>query len=179
MYTVIHMQMGWSKHREKLPVSMCCEASTRSCPASTQTPISAQAPSPAAGQIMTTTPPTTRPQKAWYYTDTIMGAMASQITSLTIVCSTVYSGAHQRKHQSPASLTIVRGIHRWPVNSPQQLPVTRKMFPFDDVIMERMGWKHIKVTANETRTARIISETHCWQWHTLRISIYLQTDIIR
>ena len=69
------------------------------------------------------------------YSDFIMGAMASQITSLTIVYSTVYSGAHQRKHQSSASLAFVRGIHRWPVNSPHTWPVTRKMFSFDDVIM--------------------------------------------
>ena len=61
--------------------------------------------------------------------------MASQITSLTIVYSTVYSGADQRKHQSSASLSFVRGIHRWPVNSPHKGPVTQKMFPFDDVIM--------------------------------------------
>ena len=67
--------------------------------------------------------------------DVIMGAMASQITSLTIVCSTVYSGADQRKYQSSASLAFVMGIHRWPVNSPHKGPVTRKMFPFDDVIM--------------------------------------------
>ena len=64
-----------------------------------------------------------------------MGAMASQITSLTIVYSTVHSGADQRKHQSSASLAFVRGIHRSPVNSPHKGPVTRKMFPFDDVIM--------------------------------------------
>ena len=61
--------------------------------------------------------------------------MASQITSLTIVVSTVYSGADHRKHQSSASLAFVRGIHRWPVNSPHKGPVTWKMFPFDDVIM--------------------------------------------
>ena len=65
----------------------------------------------------------------------IMGAIASQITSLTIVYSTVYSDADQRKHQSAASLAFVRGIHRGPVNSPHKWPVTRKMFPFDDVIM--------------------------------------------
>ena len=66
-----------------------------------------------------------------------MGSMASQITSLTIVYSAVYSGAVQRKHQSSAALAFVRGIHRGPVNSPQKWPVTRKMFPFDDVIMIR------------------------------------------
>ena len=65
----------------------------------------------------------------------IMSAMASQITSLTIVYLCVYSSADQRKHQSSASLAFVRGIHRWPVNSPHKWPVTRKMFPFDDVIM--------------------------------------------
>ena len=47
----------------------------------------------------------------------------------------VYSGADQNKHQSFASLAFVRGIHRWPVNSPRKWPVTREMFPFDDVIM--------------------------------------------
>ena len=67
--------------------------------------------------------------------DVIMSAMASQIISLTIVYSTVYSGADQRKHQSSASLAFVRGIHRWPVNFPHKGPVTRKIFPFDDVIM--------------------------------------------
>ena len=72
-----------------------------------------------------------------HYDNVIMTAMASQITSLTIVYSTVYSGAYQRKHQSSASLAFVRGIHRGPVNSPHKWPVTRKMFPFDDVIM---GW---------------------------------------
>ena len=70
-----------------------------------------------------------------HYDDVIMGAMASQITSLTIVYSTVYSGADQRKHQSSASLAFVRGIHRGPVNSPHKWPVARKMFPFNDVIM--------------------------------------------
>ena len=58
-----------------------------------------------------------------------------QITSLTIVYSTVYSDADQRKYQSSASLAFLRGIHRRLVNSPHEWPVTRKMFPFDDVIM--------------------------------------------
>ena len=64
-----------------------------------------------------------------------MGGMASQITSLTIVCPMVHSGADQRKHQSSASLAFVQGIHRWPVNSPHKWPVAREMFPVDDVIM--------------------------------------------
>ena len=47
-----------------------------------------------------------------HYSDVIMGAITTQITSLTTVYSTVYSGADQRKHQSSASLAFVRGIHR-------------------------------------------------------------------
>ena len=70
-----------------------------------------------------------------HYGDVIMGTIASQTTSLTIVYSTVYSDADQRKHQSSPSLPFVWGIHRGPVNSPHQWPITRKMFPFDDVIM--------------------------------------------
>ena len=71
-----------------------------------------------------------------HYNDVIMSSMASQITSLTIIYSTVYSGTDHRKHQSSASLAFVRRIHRGPVNSPRKWPVTRKMFPFDDVIMK-------------------------------------------
>ena len=70
-----------------------------------------------------------------HYSDVIMIAMASQITSLTIVYLTVCWGVYQRKHQSSPSLAFVRGIHQWPVNSLHKGPVTRKMFPFDDVIM--------------------------------------------
>ena len=79
-----------------------------------------------------------------HYNDAIMRAMASQITSLTIVYSTVFSGADQRKHQSTTLLVFVREIHRWLVTSPQKWPVTRKMFPFDYVIMSGMyGRGHI------------------------------------
>ena len=73
-----------------------------------------------------------------HYNDVTMGAMASEITSLNIVYSTVYSGADRRKHQRSASLAFVRAIHRWPVYSPHKWPVTRKMFPFDDVIMNTL-----------------------------------------
>ena len=68
-----------------------------------------------------------------HYNDVIMTTVASQITSLTIVYSAVYSDAEQRKHQSSASLAFVR------VNSPHKWPVTRKMFPFDDVIMSPLN----------------------------------------
>ena len=68
-----------------------------------------------------------------HYDDVIMSAIASQITSLIIVYSIVYPGADQSKHQSSASLAFVWGIHRG-------FPVTRKMFPFDDVIMDAYVW---------------------------------------
>ena len=64
----------------------------------------------------------------YHYSDIIMSVMASKIISLMIVYSTVYSGTAQRKHQSSASLAFVRGIHRWPVNSPHRGPVTRESF---------------------------------------------------
>ena len=79
-----------------------------------------------------------------HYDDVIMGSMASPITSLTIVYSTVYSGADQGKHQSPASLDFVRVIYQVPENSVHKWPVTPKMFPFDDVIM-RLSYRQILV----------------------------------
>ena len=84
----------------------------------------------------------------FHYNDVIIGAMASQITSLTIFYQTVYTGADQRTHQSSASLAFVRGIHRWPVNSPQKGPVTRKMLPFDDVIMVWFASIHREQSVN-------------------------------
>ena len=73
--------------------------------------------------------------RSCHYCDVIMGPMACQITRLSGVYSTDCSVGGQSKHQSSASLAFVRGIHRGPVNSPHKWPVTRKMFPFDDVIM--------------------------------------------
>ena len=61
---------------------------------------------------------TVQTKSSWYYSDVIMSAMASQITSVSIVYSAIYSGADLRKHQNSASLAFVRGIHRWLVNSP-------------------------------------------------------------
>ena len=80
-----------------------------------------------------------------HYDGVIMSTVASQITSLTIDYSTVIQGGNQRKHQSSASLAFVRGIHWWPVNSPHKGPVTRKLFPFDDVIIKTncMKWLNL------------------------------------
>ena len=57
------------------------------------------------------------------YSDIIMSAMTSQITSVSIVYSTVCSGTDQRK------------LHQWLVDSPHKGPVTWKLFPFDDIII--------------------------------------------
>ena len=73
----------------------------------------------------------------WCFTVT-MSAMASQLTRISSVCSTVCSGPDQGKHQSSASLAFLRVVHRWPVDFPQTGPVTQKMFPFDDVIMDHV-----------------------------------------
>ena len=69
-----------------------------------------------------------------HYNDIIMSMMVSQIISLTIVYSTVYSGADQTKHQSSVSQAFVRGFHRWPLDSTHKGPAMQKMFPFDDII---------------------------------------------
>ena len=84
-------------------------------------------------------------EQALHYNRVIMSAMASQVTSLTIVYSTaVYSRRWLKEHQSSASLAFVRGIHRWPMNSQHKGPVTRKMFPFDDVIIGVVVWNIIE-----------------------------------
>ena len=70
-----------------------------------------------------------------HYSDVMVGTMASQITSVSIVWPIVCSGEDQKSHQSSASLAFVRGIRRSPVNSPHKEPVTWKMLPFDDVSM--------------------------------------------
>ena len=110
------------------------------------------------------------------YNDVIMGSMASQIASLTIIYSTVYSGADQRQHQNSASLAFVRGIHRGPVNSPRKWPVTRKMFQFDDVIMshvaERTFFKDVCSATHMTELQRLwIIPYVCSLWN---VSIYLR-----
>ena len=75
-------------------------------------------------------------QLVMHYRDIIMSATAPQFTSGSIVYSTCYSGT-DKKHQSSASLAFVTGLHQWPVDSPHKGPITRKMFPCDDVIMDK------------------------------------------
>ena len=80
-----------------------------------------------------------------HYSDVIMSTVASQISGVVIVCSTVCWGADQRNTPKPRVTGLVRGIHRWPTDSPHKGPETWKPFPFDDVIMDRArlhtgGW---------------------------------------
>ena len=75
-----------------------------------------------------------------HYSDVKMSAMASQIVGVLIVYSNVCSGVDQRKHQSSASLVCVRGIHRWPVNSPQS-PVKPRT-QASDVEHVYIWWRH-------------------------------------
>ena len=72
-----------------------------------------------------------------HYNDVIMGTIASQVISLTIVYSTVYSDADQRKHQSSASLAFVRGIHgdRWQMASNGLVPLGNK--PLHETMLTR------------------------------------------
>ena len=79
----------------------------------------------------------------FHNSDVIMSMMASQITSVSLD----YLGADQRKHQSSTLPALVRGIHRWPVNSSHKRPVARKILPFDDLIMcgHTLEWCHENV----------------------------------
>ena len=74
--------------------------------------------------------------KSMHCSDIMMSTRtSSEITDVSMVCS--IGLFRRKKYQSSALLAFVRGIHRWPVNSPHKGPVTQKMFLFDDVIMER------------------------------------------
>ena len=99
-----------------------------------------------------------------------MGANASQITSLTVVYSTVYSGADQRKHKSSASLAFVRGIHRRPVNSRHKWPVTRKYFH----LMTSSWWEQGWATSREYWN----TEYYLIPWF-IPIPIWITTLIVR
>ena len=83
----------------------------------------------------------------WHYNDVIMSAM----TSKSPASRPFVQAQTKEKNQSSASLALVRGINRWPVNSPHKGPVTRKMFPFDDVIMNSVYPKPVNKLINALR----------------------------
>ena len=89
-----------------------------------------------------------------HYSDVIISGIASQITGVSIVCLAVCSGGDQRKHQGSTSLAFVKGIQRWPANSPHKGPVTRKMFPFDDVIMSKFNGMTVVDPRNKVNNHR-------------------------
>ena len=104
-----------------------------------------------------------REHDVYHYDDVIMTMLASQITSLTVVYSIVYSGVDQSKHQSSASLAFVQEIHRGPVNFPHKWPVTRKMFSFDDVIMWYQDISNNHADPSVTIKTYIKQYASCWQ----------------
>ena len=74
-----------------------------------------------------------------HYIDVILTTVVSQITSVRVVYSIVYSDADQRKTSKLSVTGHCGGISPGPVNSPHKGPVTRKMFPFDDAIMKNQA----------------------------------------
>ena len=92
----------------------------------------------------------------YHYSDVIMSAMAYHITSLTIVYSTVYSGADQRKHQSSVSLAFVRGIHRWPVNSRTDGQWRRKCFHLMTSLLRHASLDFVIFFTNGLATCNVI-----------------------
>ena len=106
-------------------------------------------------------------KKSMRYSGVIMSAMASQITGVSIVCSTVYS-ADQENAKSPRHWPL-RGIHRWPVDSPPKGPVTRKVFSFYDVIIE-------SPSANDIHVQYGLPETKAMQIHVYKLGVGVTSE---
>ena len=77
-----------------------------------------------------------------------MGALASQITSLTIVYLTVYSDADQRKHQSSASLAFCAG------NSPETGECPAQMASYAENVS--IWWRHHAIQIDWTTEMGVI-----------------------
>ena len=101
-----------------------------------------------------------------------MSTIVSQITSITIVCSTVYPGAKRRKHQSFASLAFVWRTHRWMVNSPHKGPATRKCFH-----LMTSSWTQRLAQNDHGRRGNGLS----WINHTtvMSLSVWVHDDVIK
>ena len=99
-----------------------------------------------------------------HYNDVIMSAMVSQITSLTIVYSTVYRGADQRKHRSSASLAFVRGLHQWPLKSPHNVENVSIWWRHHGICMVPFAW--VMYVLN--RSQQVFKDRYinmCGIWH--------------
>ena len=106
-----------------------------------------------------------------HYNNVIMSPVSSQITSVLMVCSTVYSGVDLRKHQSSMPLAFMRGIHRWPVNSPHKGPVTWKMLSLmtsscSEIILKDIGevcqYQNSTKPSKNLRTGYIMGHVTWW-----------------
>ena len=113
-----------------------------------------------------------------HYNDVIMSMTASQITSLTVVYSTVYSGTDQRKHQGSTTLAFVKGIHQWPVNSPHiMLQVFSTIFGavpnLIDTKVTSNQWTHMSIAS------KYPSKYQLFHWIDLRLGHkYLETEML-
>ena len=81
-----------------------------------------------------------KPNFTQHYNDVIMGAMASQITSLTIGLLNRLFGRRSKKTSKHCVTGLWQRIQRWPVNSLHKWPVMWKMFPFDDIMQAAYFW---------------------------------------
>ena len=75
-----------------------------------------------------------------------MSAIVSQITSLTIITQPFIQEQIKENNKASRHRPLWGGFtgDQWPVNSPHEGPVTRKMFKFDDVIMHCKLLRHIQ-----------------------------------
>ena len=96
-----------------------------------------------------------------HYIDVIMTTVASQITSLAVVCLTVYSDADQRKHQSSASLAFVWGIH-WDRTKGQLRGKCFHLMTSSWIVVET--WKETCLTLTHWGRDKmdVISQTTLW-----------------
>ena len=111
-----------------------------------------------------------------HYNDVIISVMMPQITGVSIVFSTVCSGTDQRKHQSSASLDFCEGNSSVTDRFPSQKAiVTRKRFPFDDVLTlipaRISNYIHFKMWDEITYQFRNFNcaSVEVWKW----ISIFI------
>ena len=116
-----------------------------------------------------------------HYTDVIMTTMASQITSPTVVYSTVYSDADQRKHQSSTSLAFVWGIHR-----DRWIPRTKGQLRGKCFRLMTSSWKHINgpMQQQNNHCTQVIllyinqttTSWHCVRKHKNTFVLFLNTE---
>ena len=101
------------------------------------------------------------PSWMFLYTDVTMGTIASKITSFTIVYSTVYSDADQRKYQSSASLAFVQG------NSPEAGEFPAQMASYEENVSI---WWRLHVLSRLTFNLKTHS---CLWWIFWPMTIYV------